>query len=60
MLSVKSIPVPNPCGRFGLSVDVHCAMAFNPMLDSKADVTHEPMPRWAASSIHSSEPLIPP
>ena len=60
MLSVKSIPVPNPCGRFGLSVDVHCAMAFSPMFDSRAEVTHEPIPRCAANSIQSSEPLIPP
>ena len=57
--------VEKDCGQYdtvtaGCKVAHHCAMAFSPILDSRAEVTHEPMPLSAASSIHSSEPLIPP
>lgn len=49
-LSVKSIPVPNPCGSGLLKVAHHCAMAFRPIFDSKAEVIHQPIFRFSASA----------
>ena len=42
-------PVPRPCGNLLPSVNVHCAIAFNPMLLSRALVTHHPMPSFSAN-----------
>ena len=63
MLSVKSLPVPSPCGMetWGpYTAAAKWAMALSPILLSRAEVIHEPMPRSRASRIHSSLPLIPP
>mgnify|MGYP000041940713 CR=1 FL=1 len=39
MLSVKSSPVPSPCGMAGCCVAHHWAMALSPTFDSSAEVT---------------------
>ena len=53
MLSVNNAPVPSPCGNGLLNVAHHCAIAFNPILDSRAEVIHQPIFCFSASSIHS-------
>ncbi len=38
------VPVPKPCGISTGYCVTNCAKAFNPTLDSSADVTHQPIP----------------
>ena len=59
-LLVNKPQVPRPCGILFFKVAVHWAMAFKPILLSKALVTHHPIPDLSAISIHSELPLKPP